>query len=190
MRCYIFQQFAIVFFFARQDVLDEILCHVGTLGWENAAWTEENLASKRLFPNHAFPAKSRKWQQRLKVSDKSLRIMVRRIHWDQEHQAPGSRSQQKKMDDRACELMAEKAACLVSFAEEFCSEHPISMETVQEKILDEWSTGCKRIDMELSAQLLEKSDSFAIATHMPCFKALLEESLFRAPVSSSQEARC
>ena len=166
--------------------MDEILNHVGTLGWENAAWTEENLASKRLFPGHVFPAKSRKWQQRLKVSDRSLRIMVRRIHWEQEHQAPGTRS--LKMDDRACELLAEKAACLVSLADEFCSEHPISHETVQRKILDEWSTGCTRIDMELSAQLLEKTDGFAIATHMPCFKALLEESLFRAPVSSSAEA--
>ena len=104
--------------------------------------------------------------------------------WTEENLA----SSQKKPDDRACELLAEKAACLVSLADEFCSEHPITMETVQKKILDEWSSGCKRIDMELAAQLLEKSESFAIATHMPCFKALLEESLFRAPVSSSQEA--
>ena len=174
-------------FLAVQDVLDEILNHVGTLGWENCAWTEENLASKRLFPGHVFPAKNRKWQQRLRVSDRSLRIMVLRIHWEQEHQSCEKRGQ-KKPDDRACELLAEKAACLVSLADEFCSEHPITMETVQKKILDEWSSGCKRIDMELAAQLLEKSESFAIATHMPCFKALLEESLFRAPVSSSQEA--
>ena len=157
-------------FLAVEDVLDEILNHVGTLGWENCAWTEENLASKRLFPGHVFPAKNRKWQQRLRVSDRSLRIMVLRIHWEQEHQSCEKRSQ-KKPDDRACELLAEKAACLVSLADEFCSEHPITMETVQKKILDEWSSGCKRI-----------------ATHMPCFKALLEESLFRAPVSSSQEA--
>ncbi|CAL1146424.1 unnamed protein product [Cladocopium goreaui] len=171
---------------APKDVLDEILNHVGTLGWENCAWTEENLASKRLFPGHVFPAKNRKWQQRLRVSNRSLRIMVLRIHWEQEHQSCEKRSQ-KKPDDRACELLAEKAACLVSLADEFCSEHPITMETVQKKILDEWSSGCKRIDMELAAQLLQKSESFAIATHMPCFKALLEESLFRAPVSSSQE---
>ena len=118
-------------------MLDEILNHVGTLGWENCAWTEENLASKRLFPGHVFPAKNRKWQQRLRVSDRSLRIMVLRIHWEQEHQSCEKRSQ-KKPDDRACELLAEKAACLVSLADEFCSEHPITMETVQKKILDEW----------------------------------------------------
>ena len=90
--------------------------------------------------------------------------MVLRIHWEQEHQSCEKRSQ-KKPDDRACELLAEKAACLVSLADEFCSEHPITMETVQKKILDEWSSGCKRIDMELAAQLLEKSESFAIAIH-------------------------
>ena len=42
--------------------------------------------------------------------------------------------------------------------------------------------------MELSAALLEKSEAFVIAVGFPSFKSILDESIFTAPVSSSQEA--
>ncbi|CAK9096491.1 unnamed protein product [Durusdinium trenchii] len=168
------------------DVLDAVLDHVGALGWPDCAWTEENLSSKRLFPGHQFPSRSRKWMARLKVSDDSLRLMATRVHWVREkaHQANLGKG---KMDGASMEAVAEKAAALHALALEFCSEHPVPLETVKQRVLTEWSQGCERIDCEISAALLEKSDSFQIAQQMPCFKSLLEDSLFRTPVSSAQE---
>lgn len=124
---------------------------------------------------------------RLKVSDDSLRLMATRVHWVREkaHQANLGKG---KMDGASMEAVAEKAAALHALALEFCSEHPVPLETVKQRVLTEWSQGCERIDCEISAALLEKSDSFQIAQQMPCFKSLLEDSLFRTPVSSAQEA--
>lgn len=85
--------------------------------------------------------------------------------------------------------MAEKAAALISLRNEFCQNHPIEMSVVQEKIIKEWCRGCDRIEMELTAAVLEKADDFQVGVHMACFKALLEDSLFKAPVSSAAEAR-
>lgn len=169
-----------------QDVLDAILTHVNNLGWPDSAWTEENLSSKRLFTGHQFPAKTKKWMCRVRVTDVSLRLMTSRVHFTKEHPVPNMPS--KKDDSGAMEAVAEKAAALTSLAAEFCSEHPVSIEVVREKVLEEWARGCERIDCELTAALLEKNEGFQVGQSMPCFKALLEDNIFKAPVSSTQEA--
>ena len=164
-----------------QDVLDEILTHVGMVGWSQCCWTEENMASKRLFPGHQFSARSRKWTPRLKVTEDSLRLMVRRV------QALDQYQNQSRCDMAHMEGVAEKAAVLSSFAKEFCREHPIGMEVVEDRVLKPWAAGDDRIDMELHAALLDRNDDFEIVKHMPCFKTLLGDSLFKAPVNSAQE---
>lgn len=139
------------------------------------------MASKRLFPGHQFTARSRKWTPRLKVTEDSLRLMVRRVQsFDQYHN-------QAKCDLAHMENVAEKAPVLSSFAKEFCREHPIDMSVVEERALKLWSSGDDRIDMELHAALLDKGDDFEIVKNMPSFKSLLDDSLFKAPVSSAQE---
>ena len=40
-----------------QEVLSSILAHVGELGWTNCVWGDENLATKKLYPNFQFTAK-------------------------------------------------------------------------------------------------------------------------------------
>lgn len=112
--------------------------------------------------------------------------MTRRVHFVHEN---AKNKIKHKLEPAAMENIAEKAAALVSLAHEFRANHPVEFAVVQEKVLQEWSHGCDRIDMELTAALLEKSDDFAPGSHMPCFKSLLEDSLFKAPVSSNQEAR-
>ena len=94
---------------------------------------------------------------------------------------------QAKCDLAHMENVAEKAAVLSSFAKEFCREHPIDMSVVEERVLKLWSSGDDRIDMELHAALLDKGDDFEIVKNMPSFKSLLDDSLFKAPVSSAQE---
>lgn len=162
------------------------MTHVGTMGWANACWTEENLASKRLFPGHSFTSRSRKWAARLKVSDESFRLMVKNV----QNSVESWRSDMCKRpvyDLVFMEGVAEKAAALVSLAKEFCKEHPVAMTVVEEKILKAWSEGDERIDMDVHAALLEKLDQFEVGLNMPCFKALLDDALFKAPVASEVE---
>lgn len=52
----------------------------------------------------------------------------------------------------------------------------------------QWAHGCEQADCEISAALLEKTETFQVAQRMPCFKAMLEDSLFKTPVTSAQEA--
>ena len=48
----------------------EIMNNVGTLGWENCPWSNDNLAEKKLFPPHQFRAASnnKKWRPYLIIS--------------------------------------------------------------------------------------------------------------------------
>ena len=94
----------------------------------------------------------------------------------------------RKLDVQSMEAAAEKAAALTSMINEFSALHPIPQDVLREKILKEWARGSDRIEVELNAALLDKADTFEIAVHMPSFKALLDNHLVAAPVSSSTEA--
>ena len=170
-----------------QDVLDDILTHVGVMGWPDSGWTEENLASKRLFPGHAFnTGRSRKWAARLKVTEESFRLMVKRVQLAVENWRP-ELGKRPVYDVTYMEGVAEKAAALCGLAKEFCKEHPVDYDVVNAKVLKCWAEGDERIDMEVHAALLEKLEQFEVGLNMPCFKALLDDAIFKAPVSSDQE---
>ena len=156
--------------------MDSILTHVGLLGWGSCVWTEENLASKRLFPGHAFSSIGNGRQE-------SLRFMCNRV---QKQAEMGMAQNASKKDVNWMEQEAEKAAAITSLAKEFCQEHAVATDLVEQRILVAWANGDERIDMELNAAILEKLDSFEVGK-MPCFKALLDESIFNAPISSAQE---
>ncbi|CAK8987791.1 Uncharacterized protein SCF082_LOCUS1126 [Durusdinium trenchii] len=171
---------------APQDVLDNILTHVGVMGWSESCWTEDNLASKRLFPGHSFHTRSRKWASRLKVTDDSFRYMVKKVQLSVETWRPEN-GKRPCYDLPTMEGVAEKSAALCGMAKEFCKDHPVAPDVVEVKILKAWAEGDERIELELQAALLEKLDQFEVGLNMPCFKAFLDDAIFKAPVSSMQE---
>ena len=82
-----------------QDTLDLILDHVNTLGWDHCVYSEDNLASKRIYVGYQFPAKSKRWQQRLKVTELSMLTMTSRVQFLQETAADYCR---RKLDVQTC----------------------------------------------------------------------------------------
>ena len=94
----------------------------------------------------------------------------------------------RKLDVQHLEALAEKAAALTAMINEFRALHPVPEDVLNEKILKEWACGSDRIDVELNAALLDKADSFEVAANTPCFKALLDQRLTMAPVTSVSEA--
>lgn len=55
----------IVFDANPQDVLEDILNHVQTFSWDQCAWSDDTLSSKKLYPGWSFPGKGQ-WQSRLR----------------------------------------------------------------------------------------------------------------------------
>ena len=45
------------------EIVDSILGHVNLLGWQDAVWSDDNLAGKKIYPRYQFPSKSKKWTQ-------------------------------------------------------------------------------------------------------------------------------
>ena len=63
---------------APKKALDSILAHVGSMGWQQCAWSEEVLSNKKLYPKFNYPTKSKKWMARVKTTDTSLCLMIER----------------------------------------------------------------------------------------------------------------
>ena len=61
-----------------QALLDQVLTHVGALGWIDCLWSEDNLAEKRMYPDYQFPGKNKKWAPRVKTSKDSMALMITR----------------------------------------------------------------------------------------------------------------
>ena len=59
-------------------MLTSIVEFVSREGWEECCWTDDALAFKKIYPGHQFNAKSKKWSQRIKVSDDSMEMMINR----------------------------------------------------------------------------------------------------------------
>ena len=100
-------------------VRNDILEHVGAVGWDSSAWTEESLASRKLYPGHTFSSKGKGWAARLKTTEQSMLCMVKRVH--STHSDKGGR-----LDTAGMEALAERAALLLSSVSEMTSAIPVS----------------------------------------------------------------
>ena len=118
--------------------------HVGTHGWESCAWTENFLASKKLYPNHQFPVKTKSWTARLKTTSASQALFVQRVHAVHK---PGDR-----LDIQAVEDMSERAALVLSCMEETRLALPIPIEKLQAEWAERWVEGDNIIDSELQVR--------------------------------------
>ena len=61
-------------------MLTSIVEFVGKTGWEECCWSDDALAFKKIYTGHQFTSKSKKWIPRIKVSDDSMEMMIKRGH--------------------------------------------------------------------------------------------------------------
>ena len=164
---------------APRHVLNSILDFVQTCGWDCCCWSDDNLANKKIYPKHQFPSKSKTWTPRVKTTEESMALMVKRA---QHLHTSLPTYQQKKLDAQSCEEMAEKAAAIMHIAEEVQRSAPIAQATIQKEWLDVWAQGGHVIDMEIQSALLDKSDDFDPAKHLPSLKVFIDKHVFERPV--------
>ena len=169
------------FFKSDQDVLASILVHVGHLTWEGSCWSDDNLASKKIYPGYQFPSKGKKWVSRLKTNAESMALFVDRIQGIHEKNPSYLR---KKLDAATMEALSERAATLWHLANEIQLTTPLTERIVREHWLLAWTNGSDHVDMELQSMLLDKSEALDIST-IPTFKRLMDLHLFEAPVQQS-----
>ena len=95
-----------------EEVQDKILEHVGNVSWDDSCWTEDTLASKKIYPGYQFQSKSKQWLSRLKTSEESMGLMVSRLQ--AVHEQTPSFMRAKKPDMKAVESMSERAAVVLA----------------------------------------------------------------------------
>ena len=95
------------------EIVDSIIGHVNLLGWQDAVWSDDNLAGKKIYPKHQFPSKSKKWTPRVRTSEESMLIMIKRVNKVHERLPQYMR---KKMELSKLEEMAEQAEAEINLA--------------------------------------------------------------------------
>ena len=126
--------------------MQTILKHVGDMGWENSAWSDDLLAAKKIYPRHQFASKSKKWLPRVKTCDESMHLLVRRV------QSVHCRTPEyirKKMEPNAMENLAERSAAVWQVAQEIKLASPIADPIIMREWLDAWAGGSEHIDTEI-----------------------------------------
>lgn len=166
-----------------QAVLDEVVEHVGYWGWDSAAWTDDSLASKKVYPGYQFPAKVKSWLPRVKVCAESMELFVRRVH-DSHAQLPEYMRKFKK-DQAAMDQLAERAAFIWNVGQEFLQQVPVKPGDLQTGFYDLWAFGSSSVDTDAQAALMDKSASFDVTKSMSSLRALMEAHLFTSPVPQS-----
>ncbi|CAE7298363.1 unnamed protein product [Symbiodinium sp. CCMP2592] len=163
-------------------VLDDILDHVQSLGWDTCVWSDDNLSTKKLYPKFQFPARSKAWQQRLRTSEDSMTLAVRRL---QQSHVRLPEYQRKKPDCHSVEEISAMAACAVNLTIEIQKLAPIAQSKLEAEFLQPFGDGCPNVAQEIEVALLEKSEAFDIR-NMQTFRRLLDEQVFARPVSASK----
>ena len=130
------------------------------LGWNNCLFSDDNLSSKKSYPGYQHKATGAKsWSARVKTSDNSMSLHMHRAIAVHKQSPPHYR---KKPDKREMELMSERAAAVYETGQELLREIPITPAKLKEKYYDRYETGCNRIEVDISAALLEKNEKFNI----------------------------
>lgn len=166
--------------------LDSILDHVGSMGWDSCVWTEDTLASKKIYPNHQFASKSKKWTSRVKTSEESFLLMIDRAQNVHEMSNPNLKF---KLTPVNAEALAERAAACLAMARELQLQVPIQEQKILDAFVEPWRKGSDSVDFELQAVLLDKADTFDVAMHMPTLKKLVDDHVFSTPVSLTTDAQ-
>ena len=157
-----------------------IFLHVSECGWEGSVWSEDSLSTKRMFPGYLFPSKVKSWNNRLRTSEDSMRLAVRRL---QTTHSKVPACMRKKADTAKAEQIAERAAVVENLARELLARIPINEAILNAEWRDAWADGNDVIDVEAQAILMDKREDLDITLHVPVFKKLIDQHHQKAPVS-------
>ena len=151
----------------------------------SCAWSDDSLASKKLYPGHQFPAKTKVWLARLKVSDESMLLFGQRVH--SSHDRKPDYLRKVKDDQAAMEALAERAAFIWHCGQEFLQHVPVKAADIRLFFYDAWVAGHSVLETEAQAALLDKSPAFEVTKHLSALRGLMDSHMFSAPIATLSE---
>ena len=133
-------------------------------GWDNCCWSDDNLANKKLYPDHTFATGSKKnWAGRLRTSAESMALAVQRAHTVHKMKPTFLR---RKFDNAMVDNISMRAAFVLSVAAEFTSSTPVPEEQARQDFVNSWAKGSEQIEMEVSSVLAEMPEDIIVKLHV------------------------
>jgi hypothetical protein len=138
-----------------QESRTELTHYIGAVSWDKCPWTEEALASKKLYPGSGakIAAGNKAWQDRLKVSPASLLLMVRHIHANHSNiHANHSSCRSGKKTRTEVEEVAAMAAAVQNLKTEIQQAMPVPDEVIEELWLSKFASADPKVTTEVRTQ--------------------------------------
>ena len=129
-----------------------ILEHVSIMGWDASCWSDDALASKKIYPRYQFFSKSKKWLVRVKTSEESMRMLVRRVQVTHEKTSGFLR---RKLETHTLEELAERAAAVENLGKEVQLTVPLADEVLEKAWWGLWAAGSEHINKEVQVGQVE-----------------------------------
>ncbi len=114
------------------------------------------MSCKLLYPRQTFSAKNKMWSLKLRTSDESMALTIKRAH---ANHASNIEFMRRKMDLPTVTSLSQKAVFVLSAAADVLKVAPVSPEKVQNEWVTAWQEGSEQVDMEVSAALLEQNEA-------------------------------
>jgi len=150
-----------------------LLVGIGKTGWDNSPWSDDTLASKKLYPKFQFPSKSKKFANWIKTDDESMLLLIRHVHHDHDKRPS---YMQKKMELHELESLCMRAAFVMNISRWVPSQMPIDQKKLQENFLNVWEKGeDAHLDVEVKVALIDMPDDFDPLVKITVLKRLVDE---------------
>lgn len=142
---------------------------VSATGWEEGCWTEDALASKRIFPGHVFRVvESKAWSARQTVTKASCVLMLERVRRELRKGLLRGKILEKQIAERA-----QMAAVVTHMVAEFKKIAPVPPEDADQWV-DLFAEGDPGLDMELRSAVMRHDEKF-VPTNLPSLQAILDK---------------
>ena len=165
---------------ADEAILAMLLDDVPQNGWDESPWSEEGLASKKIYPgSHFRTSHSKAWTKRQVITKESLRLMRRQICYYNR-----SVPHKHKLTKPDMEARAEKAVVVFNLGLELDALAKVPWTTIEQQFLDKWVQNDPAIELQVSSALIEKADNFKVRD-LPCVAALIDERVTPANFQTS-----
>jgi hypothetical protein len=142
---------------------------VSEKGWEEGCWTEDALASKRIFPGHVFRVvESKAWSARQTVTKASCVLMLERVRRESRKGLLRGKILEKQIAERA-----QMAAVVTNIVAEFKKIAPVLPEEAGQWV-DLFAEGDPGLDMELRSAVMRHDEKF-VPTNLPSLQSILDK---------------
>ena len=149
-----------------------VLC-VSKQGWDKSPFTEEALATKKIYPGQYKPQHPNKqWATRAVVTNASSTLMWTKIV-NKHHQQTLAGAPRMKINKVRMEAKAEEAACVRSFGEEMQQLVPVPESVLDSCYYAKYINGDPKLELEIQSVLSLKAPN-AGPRDIPTLKLIID----------------